>query len=129
MTILEVCTAYLAKAEADSFPSTYSSRAGTLFDFCYWLPSKFRNSDALPKPSNYIHDGYGRLPASQLLKLHLDRWLAKRKKWKGGKRTKIQAVLRALNYGVECGLILVNPVKGYKNSRPVGLVTYITPDQ
>lgn len=129
VTILEVCTAYLAKAETDNSPSTYASRAGTLFDFCYGLPSKFRGSDATPKDSDYIHDGYGKLPVSRLLKLHLDRWLAKHKKWKGGKRTKIQAVLRALNYGVECGLITANPVKGYKNSRPVARVTYITPEQ
>jgi integrase len=62
----------------------------------------------------------------------VDQWLAAHKNWDGGKRTRIQAVKRALNYGVECGLIpkeLGSPLKGYKVPRAIPRVTYLTPEQ
>jgi hypothetical protein len=111
--------------------------------FCYGFPARFRDrsddplgehalrkADGPPKEptrKDRIHDGYGRMAVAELLPLHVDQWLAKHKKWKGAKRTKVQAVKRAMNYGVEAGMIAANPIKGFRTIKNNARVTYITP--
>jgi integrase len=129
VTVSEVCDAYLAKVLDDGATATYKARGDTLFDFCYGLPPRFRNSTEQPTRQDQIHKGYGDLAASQLIKLHIDEWLRAHKNWKGGRRTRVQAVLRAMNYGVECGLLEENPIKGYKIPKATARVTYLTPEQ
>lgn len=128
-TILDVCTAYLAKVQDDGAPKTFKDRAETLFDFCFGLPPRFRESEEKPKPTDRIHPGYGGKAVNELRPLDIDQWLAKHKTWKGGRRSRIQAVKRALNYGVESGLIEANPIRGYKVARQNARVTYLTPEQ
>jgi integrase len=132
-TVMDVCLAYLAKVKDTGADATYSNRHHTLFDLCSGLPSRFIPVKGKPrvKPTadDYIHKGFGKLKVADLKPLHLDRWLQAHPNWKGGRRTKIQAVKRALNYGVESGLIESNPIKGYKTPKAVGRVTYITPEQ
>jgi hypothetical protein len=140
VTIEQVCLAYLANAKMTGSPKTYIDRADTLFDFCYGLPPRFRREDGSiadrltlalrnEMAAARIHDGYGRLPVSRLIPLHLDQWLNRHETWKGGRRTRVQAVKRALNYAVDAKLIPANPVKGYKVEPPPGRITYITPKQ
>src|SRR5262245_52478537 len=52
-TVLEVCSAYLAKAQADGAAKTHYDRADTLFDFCFGLPPEFRakNGKAPKQPT------------------------------------------------------------------------------
>jgi integrase len=76
-----------------------------------------------------IHAGFGRLRASQLKRLHVDRWIAAHPTWKGCRRTRIQALKRALNYCAEAGLIPANPIKGYKVAKQRQRRTYLTPEQ
>jgi len=133
VTVLEVCAAYLAKAEADGAKKTHHDRADTLFDLCFGLPPEFRSKNGKPtrRPStkDYIHDGYGSMLVARLRPLNIDQWLQAHKTWNGGKRSRVQAVKRALNYGVEAGLIPVNPIKGYKVAKQNARVTYLTPEQ
>lgn len=133
VSVLQVCLAYLAKVEDSGARSTFISRQNTLFDFCFGLPSRFikRNGKQppQPKPSDYYHDGFGPKPVSQFLPIHMDKWLQAHPDWKGGRRTRIQAVLRAFNYGVEAGMIAANPIKGYKMPKQNARITYLTPEQ
>ena len=133
VSVWQVCNAYLATVEDSGAKSTLVSRENTLFDFCFGLPSRFvkRNGKVPPKPtkSDYIHPGFGRMSVSQLRPLHLDKWLQAHPNWKGGRRTRIQAVKRALNYGVQSGMIPANPIKGYKTPKQNARATYLTPEQ
>ena len=138
VTVESICKAYLEKAAAEGAEKTHQYRADTLWDFCKGFPpsiGKLKDKTeqaAQMTPANRIHKGYGQLSVSRLLPLHIDQWLAAHKNWKGGKRTRIQAVKRALNYGVECGLIPKthgSPLKGYKVPRAIPRVTYLTPEQ
>jgi integrase len=128
-TVMQVCTEYLNKVKDEDAEATYKSRAATLFDFCFGLPARFRTNGKKPKPSDRIHNGYGSLPADKLTKLHIKRWLQAHPSWNGARRTKIQAVKRALNYAVECQLLESNPIKGYSTPKQNARVTYITPEQ
>lgn len=128
-TILRVCTEYLNKVQDEDAQKTYDSRSATLFDFCMGLPPRFRTNGQKPKKSDYIHKGYGKLPADRLTKLNVKHWLQAHPTWKGGRRSKIQALKRALNYAVECELLEANPIKGYKTPKQNARVTYITPEQ
>lgn len=133
-TVLEICTAYLAKAKEERGKNrTFQDRAETLFDFCFGLPARFLGLDGKPKGKptrdDKLHGGFGGLAASELKPLDIDRWLQAHPNWKGGKRTHIKAVVRAINYGVEAGLIPYNPIKGYRTPKVIGRVTYITPEQ
>lgn len=133
VSVSQICLAYLAQVEDSGAQSTFISRQNTLFEFCYGLPSRFipRNGKQppKPKPSDYTHNGFGQMPVSKLLPIHMDKWLQAHPSWKGGRRTRIQAVKRALNYGVESGIIPVNPIKGYKTPKQNARVTYLTPEQ
>lgn len=135
VSVVEVCDAYLADAKVNGAPKTYSDRVETLFDFCFGVPPKFRHFE---NPTDHqldemesarIHPGYGGLLASELTPLHIDRWLNAHENWNGGRRTRIQAVKRALNYGVERKMIQENPIKGYRVTKTKGRVTYLTPEQ
>lgn len=134
VTVGEVCTAYLDQVQATGAKSTLVARRDTLFDFCFGLPARFlvreEGKPALkPTASDRIHPGYGRVPVCELKPLHVDKWLQAHPKWKGGRRTRIQALKRAFNYGVECGLIPASPLKGYKTPKVIGRTTYLTPEQ
>jgi hypothetical protein len=134
VTVLDVCMLYLVKAQNEDSKKTFNDRADTLYDFCTGLPARFRdkkNGKPVPEPSkdDYIHRGYGKMPISELKPLHIDQWLHAHKTWKGGKRTRVQAVKRALNYAVESGLIPANPIKGKRLARQNARVTYLTPEQ
>lgn len=134
LSVLEVCTAYLAKVKADGATKTHTDRADTLFDFCFGLPPEFRQKEGKATvrkatTGDKIHDGYGGLPVAELKPIHLDEWIAAHPTWRGGRRSRIQAIKRALNYGVEAGLLSKNPIRGYRTPRSVGRVTYITPEQ
>lgn len=132
VTVREVCIAYLAKCRATDRPKTFTMRVEALYDFCTGFPPRFRESDPLgvKTPAKHrIHAGYGDLPVDQLIRLHIDEWVISHPNWKGGKRTQIQAVKRALNYAVEAGMIPTNPIRGYKVARSNPRQTYITPEQ
>ncbi len=141
VTVLEVCQAYLANAGAVGAAKTHFDRADTLFEFCFGIPPKFRNKDASkPRPlsdedkremaKSRIHDGYGARLVCDLRPIDIDMWLNAHKTWSlGGRRSRIQAVKRALNYGVESGLIPKNPIRGYRAPKSTARVTYITPEQ
>jgi integrase len=133
ITVSQVCEAYLAKVQDSGAKATFDVRYRTIFDFCRGLPSRFmpRDEKAPPTPSkrDFIHAGYGDMPVSALKPIHIDKWLQAHPNWKGARRTKIQAIKRALNYGVESGIIPVNPIKGYKTPKQNARVTYITPEQ
>jgi len=139
VTVQDVCHAYLAKVWSDGDTKTFEDRRDTIIDLCTGFPpglcvktsKTFRIKDDA-KPSDRIHKGFGKTLVSKLLPLHIDQWLAAHKNWKGGKRTRIQAVKRVLNYGVECGLIPKapgSPLKGFKVPRAIPRVTYLTLEQ
>ncbi len=136
-TVLDVSIAYLRHTKSNGAEKTHFDRADTLFDFCFGLPPEFRNKEGTaPKrvsrkemESKRFHAGFGRLAVRELTWTHIDTWLAEHENWGGGCRTRIQAVKRALNFGVERKLIEENPIKGYKVDRPNSRVTYITPEQ
>jgi integrase len=141
VTVLEVCQAYLVNAKATGAAKTHSDRADTLFDFCFGLPAEYRSKDgSSPKglsaeknkemAKRRIHKGYGKMLVPKLRPLDIDQWLNAHKTWTvGGRRARIQAVKRALNYGVESGLIPRNPIRGYRTPKSTHRVTYITPEQ
>ena len=113
---------------------THSEQADTLFDFCFDLPAKFGTKRAdKPAPEHsskdYIHDGYGAMQVARLRPLDIDQWLQAHEKWNGGKRSRVQAVKRALNYAREAGLNTANPIKGYRVAKQNARVTYLTPEQ
>jgi hypothetical protein len=128
-TVEQVCDAYLAKAKGEGAKKTYTDRKDTLYDFCYGFPAKFQNSTEKPKATDRIHKGYADKPVGKLIKKDIDDWLNEHKTWNGGRRTRVQALKRAMNYGVECGLLESNPLRGYRVSKQVARVTYLTPEQ
>ncbi len=131
-TLFEVCEAYLDYCKTHSADATYQNRAGVLFDFTTGLPAGLRNKPDTPKQEREkvrIHKGYGGLRISQLKRLHIDKWIAAHPGWNGCRRTMIQAVKRALNYGAESGLSSQNPIKGYKVAKQRKRQTYLTPEQ
>jgi integrase len=65
----------------------------------------------------------------KLTALHVDTWLNSHPTWKNGRRSRIQALKRALNYAVERQLIPANPIASYKVGKSRGRITYFTPEQ
>lgn len=128
-TVETACKLYLDHAKANGADSTYRLRADSLFDFCSGLPAEARGKPKLDRAKiKPIHAGYGKMLVRDLKPLHVDQWVAAHK-WAGGKRTKVQAIKRALSYGVEAGFLSRNPLKGYSVSRSNIRKTYITPEQ
>lgn len=140
VTLLDVCRAYLSHVEANNAEATYALRADTLFDLCFGLPARYRKV-ALQSGGQLtaaqkreaarcrIHDGFGKVLVEELLPLHIDQWLNAHPTWKGSRRSRIQAIKRALNYATEKGLIEANPIKGYSTPRAISRVTCLTPEQ
>lgn len=150
-TILEVCKTYLGDTKKSGAAKTHADRADTLFDFCFGIPPKYRNrfeisefqgigkeggSKKLTKAEKAelakkkIHEGHGKKAVSALIPHDVTVWLNAHNTWTaGGRRSRIQAVKRAMNYAVEQGLIKKNPIRGFKTPRPEARVTYITPEQ
>jgi hypothetical protein len=141
VSVLEACQAYLENAKATGAEKTHFDRANTLFDFCFGLPPEFRSKDGTrirrlspekrrEMAKRRIHKGYGQRLVSEIRRLDLDRWLNAHKTWTiGGRRSRIQAVKRALNYAVESGLTTGNPIRGYRTPKATHRVTYINPEQ
>lgn len=133
LTVHDVVVAYLSQAAVTSAPNTVSSRADTLFDFCFGFPPVFRDKPDHPAPTptsnDRIHKGFGQLNAVQIIPYHVDQWLQAHPNWKGGRKSKIQAVKRAFNYAAEAKLIPANPLKGYRVPKSRGRVTYLTDEQ
>jgi len=151
MLVLDVCKAYLANTKLNGAPKTHADRADTLFDFCFGIPPEYRNRFAIAEfqdigkeggakaltkderkelEGQKLHDGYGKKAVSALIGHDVTIWLNAHETWTaGGRRSRIQAVKRALNYAKEQGLIKKSPIRGYKTPRPEARVTYITPEQ
>jgi hypothetical protein len=134
VTVLELCQHYLSYCKATDSENTYRIRAIALFDFCTGLPAHFRDEEGTkPKSSKKvldaarIHSGFGAKLAADLLPLHVDQWLAAHPTWKASRRTMVNAVRRALNYGVKAGILSKNPIKGYAVPKDNVRNTYITP--
>jgi integrase len=150
-TVLEVVKAYLADTKQNGAAKTHADRADTLFDFCFGIPPEYRNRFEVPEfqdagkeggtkrltkeeklalKKKLIHEGYGGKAVAKLIAHDVTNWLNAHHTWSaGGRRSRIQAVKRALNYAVEQGLIKKNPIRGFRTPRPEARVTYITPEQ
>jgi integrase len=135
VSVLELCQHYLSYCKATNSDNTYRIRSIALFDFCIGLPASMRDEDGTkPMPSKKamdavrIHRGFGAMLVAELLPLHVDQWLAAHPTWKGSRRTMVNAVRRALNYGVKAGILSKNPIKGYAVPKDNVRNTYITPD-
>lgn len=119
---------------------TYVDRGQTLFDFCYGLPGEYfcagdkekreeRKQQANPETKR-IHQGFGDQTCSEIKPGDVDSWLKAHKNWtSGGWRTRVQALKRAFNFGVERKLIEVSPIRGYNIPKSTARITYLTPDQ
>ncbi len=130
LTVKTACKLYLDHALASGAKSTYRQRAASLFDFYSGLPAAARGKTKAERAKfKPIHDGYGTKLVRDLKPLDIDQWLAAHKSWDGCKRTKVQAVKRALNYCVRAGVLSRNPLKGYTVARSNIRKTYITPEQ
>lgn len=140
-TVYDVCKAYLYHVQVNGAQKTLTDRMDTLFDLCWGLPPEYREPKTFdPKTltrrgraeaeGKRFHEGYGHLLATSLTFTHIDQWIAAHDKWtRGGIRTRVQAIKRALNYAREAGYISRNPIRGYKVKRATTRVTYITPEQ
>lgn len=150
-TVLEVCKVYLDDTKRNGAAKTHADRADTLFDFCFGIPPEYRNRFEIPEfqdigkeggtrsltkaekselKKKQIHGGYGAKAVSDLIPHDVTAWLNAHDTWSaGGRRSRIQAVKRTLNYAVEQGLIKKNPIRGFRTPRPEARVTYITPEQ
>lgn len=139
-TMERVCDLYLDSVRVSGAEATHYSRANTLFDFCYAYPAKYRRKDgqtaertAEEKRAMEVdrcdHPAYGSLPATTLTALHVDEWLNAHPSWRKSRRTKVQALKRALNFAVERGLIPSNPIRGYRVEKAGSRITYFTPEQ
>ena len=98
-TVREVCREYLKEAKAKSSPQTYLLRKRFLYDFC--------------EGKKGVHKGYGNLPITDLIGLHVKQWLDAHN-WDGCRRMAFQAVRRAIFYSMSLGMVKENPVKGFK---------------
>jgi integrase len=140
ITLERVCDLYLSHVQMTGSEATHYSRANTLFDLCYGIPAKFRRKKgesteftaeekrAMQK-ERCEHPPYGNLPAIALTPLHVDEWFNAHPTWERSRRTRVQALKRALNYAVERKLIPYSPIKGYVAGKSGSRVTYFTDEQ
>lgn len=143
-TIFSVVSAYLSHLKANSATGTHAMRSAALFDFCYGFSRKYQQMGVEPfrtgeaviyerkeVEASRVHAGYGSRPVSSLTKADIDEWLEAHPTWKtsSGRRLRIQAVVIALNFGVDRGMIAANPLKGYKLPKIRSRTTYLTPEQ
>jgi integrase len=132
ITVEEIVLTYLDWLKLHGAPKTYTDRSQTLFDFASGLPPRFCHGRSRQEDREHvrIHQGFGSLPAVELSPLHIDQWIAAHKDWtRGGYRSRIQAVKRALNYAAERKMLAESPLKGYKVPRANPRRVYITPEQ
>jgi len=140
VTLEKVCDLYLSYVEMTGAAATHYNRANTLFDFCYGIPAKFRRKNG--QTADYTadekksmreqrcnHPPYGSLPADTLTPLQVDEWLKAHPSWEKSRRTRVQALKRALSYAVERKLIPNNPIKGYVAGKAGSRITYFTDEQ
>lgn len=131
MTVWELSQAYLAHIErTKGAAATLEARADVLFDLCTGYGRKWRKSKAKPTESDRIHSGYGTKPAAELKIGDVYEWLAKHPTWgDGARRMHTQAVRRVMMFGVECGYLDKNPIRGIKIPKGRPRVTCLSPEQ
>ncbi|WP_425616689.1 tyrosine-type recombinase/integrase [Anatilimnocola sp. NA78] len=145
VTVEEVCSYYIQRAERESRSTTVEKRADTLFDLCYGLSPRWRETagrkvKGRPTAADKIHPGYAKMAVADLRPHHLEAWLDAHKEdkdkgykgWKSnsGRKTRLQAVKRALNRAAEGGLIAKDhAIRGMRVPKGRARVTYITPEQ
>jgi hypothetical protein len=114
MTLWELSQAYLVHIErTKGAAATLEARADVLFDLCTGYGRKWRKSKAKPTESDRIHPGHGTKPAAELRIGDVYDWLAKHPTWgDGARRMHTQAVRRVMMFGVECGYLDKNPIRG-----------------
>jgi integrase len=136
-TLEQVCNYYLSRAKTESRASTVEKRADTLFDLCYGLPARWRPVEGRtlvrkPTAADKIHPGYGSMTIAELRPHHLEDCIDAHKGWASdsGRKTRLQAVKRALNRAARGGLIPKDhPIRGMFVPRGRARVTYITDQQ
>jgi len=101
-TVRDVCREYLKETKEKASKQTYTLRKRFLIDFC----------EGVAESGKRIHPGYGALPVTELIGLHVKEWLDAHN-WHGSRRTAFQAVRRALRYGMTLGIVKENPIKGF----------------
>jgi integrase len=146
VTLEQVVSYYLSRAKDDgSRASTIEKRSDTLYDLCFGFPAKFRETEtrkprSKPTAADRIHPGYGRMLVADLRPFHLEDWLNAHKEdatkgFKGwisntGRRTRLQAVKRALNRAAKGGLIPKDHgIRGMTVPKGRARVTYLSPEQ
>ena len=146
VTLEQVCIYYLSRAKSDgSRDSTIERRADTLYDLCHGFPAQFRESDTRkakrkPTADDRIHAGYGKMLVADLRPYHLEQWLDAHKEdedkglkgWLSdtGRRTRLQAVKRALNRAAKGGLIPKDhAIRGMFVPKGRARVTYLDEQQ
>lgn len=137
VTLEQVCNYYLSRAKQESRESTVEKRADTLFDLCYglsakWRPIPGRKLERQPTAADKIHKGYGGLTIDELRPHHLEQWIDAHKGWASdsGRKTRLQAVKRALNRAARGGLIPKDhPIRGMHVPKGRARVTYISEPQ
>jgi integrase len=80
----------------------------------------------------YRHDGsspYGKMPARDLVELHVDYWLDAHPCWTTSRRNAITAVKRAFNWADKKGLLRPNPIKGVERPAAVSRARTLTKDE
>jgi hypothetical protein len=137
VTLEQVCSYYLSRAKQESRESTVEKRADTLFDLCYgltekWRPKPDRKFERKPTAADKVHKGFGSLTISELRPFHLEQWIDAHKGWASdsGRKTRLQAVKRALNRAAKGGLIPKDhPIRGMHVPRGRARVTYLSEHQ
>jgi integrase len=136
VTLEAVCTYYVDRATRENRSTTVEKRADTLFDLCYGFSPKWRETESrkpgLPPAKERIHPGYGKLTIEELRPHHLEDWLDAHPGWKtaAGRKTRLQAVKRALNRAAKGGLIPKDHgIRGMSVPAGRARATYISPEQ
>jgi integrase/recombinase XerD len=91
--VCQVCDLFLSYSQKHHKPETYRWYKAYLQDFC---------------------ERYGRLPAKDLIPLHVSAWLDDHANWKGSRRCAVIAVKRAFNWADAEGVLSPNPIKRVK---------------
>jgi integrase len=149
VTVRDVCVFWLEQAPIvdKTRESSIARRTDTLYDLCNGISPKYREkseaerkaakrfnpvTDAQRKAAPRIHKGYGDKAAAQLTRADLLEWCNAHPKWTdGGRRTRLQAVKRVMNFAVEYGKLKPeeNQIRGMKIPSGKARATYLSADQ
>jgi hypothetical protein len=75
LTVMETGRLHLDHAQSAGSPDTCQLRAGLLFGLCTGFPARVRESNARPAAKDRLHPRLGRKSASDLTRLHMERWI------------------------------------------------------